>query len=89
MAKAVHNGCGADARRTLLALTTRYLAWRAGHHARALDFEAVHALQGEAQAFARLTRRLRTCKRRAVVPANTQPQGEAALPAMEPCAPRD
>jgi len=89
MTNAIHNGYGAHARRTLLDLATRYLAWRMGHDARIVDLEAARALHSEAQAFARAMRRLRTRGRRALVPVNTRARRKAAVAVMEPCVPRD
>jgi len=56
-----------------------------GHDARIVDLETARALHSEAQAFARAIRRVRAH----LAPAGTQPQGKAALAAMEPCVPRD
>src|ERR1051326_189191 len=53
------NGCGASARRALLDVAARYLAWRVGHHTRAVDRETLAAIETGAKALRRLMRRAR------------------------------
>jgi hypothetical protein len=44
------------ARRAFLRAAARYIMWRAGHHAQALEPRALRQLQSEAQHFVRLVR---------------------------------